>query len=175
MPSPSQTFIESVTSSASDDVYVVLIRLHNPNFPDWNDLTGEDDAPENWPAHTMCFAANDDDVLSNGVTHLGWGFDFVPPNQDGFVSPARMLMDNVDSRITEAIRLLPPTAHITVTAEVILSNAPDVVERSFPDFRLFSVTWDNLSITANLSVPDDSDEPFCSISYRPFNTPGVYA
>lgn len=175
MPNPSQHFIETVTASASEDVYLVLIRLSCPDFPDWNDLTGPDEAPLDWPAKTLCFVANDEDVTSNGITHLAWGFDFVQPNQDGFVSPARLLMDNVDSRVTEAIKLLPPTAFISVSAEVVLSDNPNLVERDFPDFRLYGVGWDKTSITATLSVADDADEPFCSIVYRPFNAPGIYA
>lgn len=175
MPSPSANFIDTITASAADDVYLVLIRLSCPQFPDWDDLTGDDDAPANWPAKTLCFVANDEDIISNNITHLAWGFDFVQPNQDGFVGPARLLMDNVDSRVTEAIKLLPPTAFISVTAEVVLSQNPDLVERDFPDFRLYSVSWGDKSITAQLSVPDDSEEPFCSVTYSPFNAPGIYA
>ena len=176
MPSPE--FIETVTASAADDVYLVLIRLACPEFPDWSSLFRDDpdadELPTDWPSHTLCFAANDEPVLSNNITHIPWGFEFIRPPQ-GVGGPARLRMDNVDRRIFDAIKLLPSTAKIAVECDIVVAAHPDEVEIPYSGFDLKGVTGTDVALVGDLTAFNDDNEPFCSISYRRFNAPGIFA
>lgn len=173
---PTENFLRAVTASAADDDYIVLLRLSCPEFPDWSDLLRDDPSatplPTDWPPHTLCLVANDENVRSNEITYQAFGFDFVRPPPTG--GQASLRIDNVDRRVFDSIKLLGPTARISVACDIVLAGQADFIENSYAGLELRAVTANRLSINGELSVSVDDSEPFCSISYLPFNTPGIY-
>lgn len=174
MPSP--RYLKHATDKTSDDVEIILLRLSCPDFPDWSDLTAEefDNFPANWDANVMYFANNTEAITSRGKTYIPWMFEFVRPSQGVGPSGSNIRFENIDRRIGEAIKLLPGDANIQVTAETILAATPDIVEESFPSFRLNTIKLQELSIEAQLSPPNDALEPYCSFRFTPSLTPGVF-
>lgn len=173
MPSP--RFLRAVTDAVAEDTPLYLLRLHCPDFPDWADITGEDgDFPADWAPNTMYFVRNTEEITSRGKTYLPWIFDLILPGQGEAGSAASLRFDNLDRRISRSILLLPSDAEITVTAETILAETPDIVEESFDAFKLNQVKFAQLTIDANLSPPDDNGEPACSVSYLPQTAPGLF-
>jgi hypothetical protein len=65
---------------------------------------------------------------------------------------ARLTIDNVSREIVLALRQIQ--AAPTVTMEVVRASEPDLVEASFPFFRLLDVRYDALVVEGELGVED---------------------
>jgi hypothetical protein len=115
---------------------------------------------------------NTEDVMSRGNTFIASGFEFILPNDDGESMPqVKLTIPNVDRNIIEWIRGFPTAP--TLMLEIVLSNAPNVVERSIDWMRLSNVTYDALQITGTLIVEDVLSAGFPSESYSPVRFPGL--
>lgn len=156
--------LEARTASTDADVWLVLLTLTCPDF----DIA---DVPDD----TLRFVANEEAVVSRGHTYHAWGFDYVAPAQGLSGAPARLRMDNVDRRITEAVKLLPADARIDCRVEVVLSGDPDHVEEDSPPFQMTAVEFDKMSITGTLGLADDSREALSGFAYGRAVTPGLHA
>lgn len=174
MPSP--RFLKNLTDRDAEDVVLTLLRLHCSEFPDWSDIQQGDEEgfPTDWEPNTMYFVHNTEDIVSRGHTYIPWAFELTLPGQGGGGSNAGLRFDNIDRRITDAIKLLPATAEISVTAETVLDVTPDLVEEDFQDFALTAVQITAVSIETTLGPNDDRLEPFCSVVYRRQTAPGLF-
>jgi hypothetical protein len=115
---------------------------------------------------------NTEDVVSRGNTFLSSGFEFILPNDDGESLPqVKLTIPNADRNIIEWIRGFPTAP--TLMLEIVLSNAPDVVERSIDWMRLASVNYDALQITGTLVVENVLSAGYPSESYSPTRFPGL--
>jgi len=173
---PTHRYLKHVTDQHAEDVDVFLIRMTCADFPDWSDLTAEDfeDFPLDWDANTMYFVNNPEAITSRGHTYIPWMFELTLPAQGTDVSGSNLRFENLDRRIGDAIKLLPGDAQITVAAEIVLADTPDIVEESFADFTLNTIRLQNVAIEAQLAPPNDAAEPFCSFKFSPSLTPGVF-
>lgn len=125
-----------INQSILDDIFLCLMTVTSA---DGND--------------TARLVNNNEDVVSRGNTYLAYAFSIVLPIDDPDQAPSvRLTIDNVDRRITEFIRALidPPTFKI----EVVLSSAPNTVERTIDFLSLTEVTYDALQVSGTL-VPLD--------------------
>lgn len=173
---PSHRFLKHATDRHSEDVDVVLIRMSCADFPDWADLRDEDfdDFPLDWDPNTMYFVNNTEAITSRGHTYIPWMFELTLPSQGTEATASSLRFENLDRRIGEAIKLLPGDADIRVSAEVVLTDTPDIIEETFTAFSITTIRIQELAIETQLAPPDDSLEPFCSFKYRPNITPGVF-
>lgn len=176
---PSRRFLENMIATSDDDIPLTFLTLSHPNLPDWDDLSGDDIPPPlGWVSGFMHFVANDENItreLSSGDTEfLAWGFDFTPPHQDGTSRSAGFRMDNVDSRIFQAIKLLPADTRIECRVEIAMSSNPNLTENFYSGFFLTAVNADFTDLQFTVTGNHGGNQPVNSVNYRPFNAPGLY-
>ena len=112
-------------------------------------------------------------TTSRGNSFMPFPFDLVLPDDQENRSPrARLVIDNVDRQIVQAVRSLStaPTALI----EIVRAASPDTVEAQFVDFKLTNVTYDALRVEGDLTLEDFTAEPFPSAIFSPSLFPGLF-
>ena len=116
---------------------------------------------------------NNEEIVSRGETFAPYAFSLTLPISDGERQPELDLtIDNVDQSLTEAIRALlePPT----IKFEMILSNAPDVVERTIDFLRADFISYDALAIQFKLRPDNIMGRKFPSSRYTPAVYPDIF-
>jgi hypothetical protein len=119
-------------------------------------------------------------VTSDAVTTTSRGDDFapfpfdlvLPDDQDNRSPRARLVIDNVDRQIVEAVRSLPSAP--TMLIEIIRAAAPDTVEAQFVDFKLTNVAYDAQRVEGVLTIEDFTAEPFPAATFSPGSFPGLF-
>jgi hypothetical protein len=119
-------------------------------------------------------------VTSDAVTTTSRGNDFVPfpfdltlpDDQDNRSPRARLVIDNVDRQIVEAVRGLSSAPSALI--EIIRAAAPDTVEAQFVDFKLTNVSYDAQRVEGFLTIEDFTAEPFPSATFSPGLFPGLF-
>ena len=162
--------LEAQTASEDADVWIPLLTMRCAAF-DFTDIEDFD----GFEPGVLRFAANEEDVLSRGSRFLAWGFDYQPPAQGLSGGDASIRMDNVDRRITQAIKLLPADTTIQCEVEIVLSGYPDHVERDSAPFKMTVIDFNNIDITATIGVNDDSRQRLCAFAYGRAITPALHA
>lgn len=115
---------------------------------------------------------NTEDVVSRGNTFIPCGFNIVLPNDDGEALPTvKITIPNADRMIVEWIRGFPTAPELML--EIVLSNQPDIVERSIDYMRLVDVTYDALQVTGTLMIENLLTAKFPSESYTPVIFPAI--
>jgi hypothetical protein len=112
-------------------------------------------------------------ITSRGETYLACAFKFtLPDDQDGQKPAAKLIVDNVDREIVNAVRSLasPPT----ITAEIVLADTPNVVEAGFYDFELKNVQYDAFEVSGDLSIENFFSDSFPYDTYNSSTYPGVF-
>ncbi len=114
------------------------------------------------------------DVPSRGDTFTSFPFDIVLPSSEvGSGSVARLTIDNVSREIVSAIRLagsVPPT----VLIEVVRLKDTEVLEFSFPPFRIRNVRADVTAVSGDLFATDLQTEPYPALTFTPGFFPGLF-
>lgn len=113
-----------------------------------------------------------------GTVSRGINFIFLPVRiklpDDSVDGPGEMTLeiDNVHRQYTETIRSIssPPKFNV----ELVMDDAPDVVDASWPEFLMTNVRYDASLITATLKLEMLEREPFPSGSFSPSYFPGLF-
>ena len=122
---------------------------------------------------TLYFVNNTVDIVSRGTTYLGWPFQITLPDEREDTMPTvQLVIDNVDRRIMEGIRLLPSAPALAL--EVILASDPDTLEAGPFNFAVRGVEYDALIIQATLAPEDLLNEHAISHSFSPKDFPGLF-
>ena len=119
-------------------------------------------------------------VTSDAVTTTSRGNDFMPfpfdlilpDDQDNRSPRAKLVIDNIDRQIVEAVRRLSSAP--TVLIEIIRAAAPDTVEAQFVDFKLTNVSYDAQRVEGFLTIEDFTAEPFPAAIFSPGLFPGLF-
>lgn len=119
-------------------------------------------------------------VTSDAVTTTSRGNDFVPfpfdlvlPDDLDDRSPrARLVIDNVDRQIVQAVRNLISAPNALI--EIVRAAAPDTVEAQFVDFKLTRVSYDAHRVEGNLTIEDFTTEPFPAAVFSPGLFPALF-
>jgi len=116
---------------------------------------------------------NLDSVVSRGNTYMAFPFQFVLPEDDGSTLPTiQISVDNVSLELIEIIRSYG--TGITISAEIILASAPNVVEYAIDDLTLIDTTYDKSSITLTAQIQDLLNQRFPADDYLPRTFPGMF-
>ena len=112
-------------------------------------------------------------VVSRGERYLFLPFEITLPQDDktGAVT-AKLKIDNVTREIVRYARAARKP--INITMECVLSNAPDVVELEYKDFKLTNVNYDAFSVSGNLTIDYLGLEPFPCGRFTPSGFPGLF-
>ena len=122
----------SITARTTGEVWLLLLTI-----------TPGEDAP-------IRMVNSSADIQSRGNTFIAFPFDLdLPTDEEGQISSARIVLDNVSRQLIDEIRNLP--SPLVALVELILESAPDVVEASFPDFTLKSLSYNMITIQGDLS------------------------
>jgi hypothetical protein len=154
--SVSEALRRAVHAQETDEVFLVLVTIEHPELQQIIRVSSD-------AVHTV----------SRGETYLAIPFDLQLP-EDGEDRPprARLTIDNVSREIVLALRQIQ--AAPTVTMEVVRASEPDLVEASFPFFRLQDVRYDALVVEGELGVEDLTSEPFPAARFVPSLFPGLF-
>ena len=81
-------------------------------------------------------------------------------------------IDNVHRTYVETIRSISSPPRIMV--EMVLDNALDTVEATWPEFLLTNISYDSTIITGTLKLETLEREPFPSGTFTPSGFPGMF-
>ena len=112
------------------------------------------------PQSTIRLVDNIDNVTYGGNTYSAYPFSIIlPTDENGVVTEARIVLDNVSRTLIDEVRGLTNTLSLDIYV-VDASQNPVTLEASFTGFTMKNVAYDALSITARLSIEDYVAEPF---------------
>lgn len=121
------------------------------------------------------FVNNLSDVVVSGDTFTAFPFQVtLPDDADEGVPKLKLIIDNVDRRIVQTIRSLPPSPAPTVRVDIFLASQPTVLEASFPDLVLRQVDYDVFTVSGDLLVDEDDREPYPQHTMSPALFPGLF-
>lgn len=110
---------------------------------------------------------------SRGETFHPFPFALTLPDDGEGKSPeARLVIDNIDRQIVQAVRALPSAPAALI--EIVRAADPDTVEAHFADFRLTGVTYDSRVVEGVLGIEDFTAEPFPAAVFSPSLFPGLF-
>lgn len=152
----SEKFIDSVYGPDIEEVWLVLATVSHP------DLDGD-----------LRVVNNTEDIVSRGETFYACPFEVVLPDDTDKGPPAaKVTIDNVDQKMTVAMRTIDTPA--TVTFEIIDAEAPDHVEVSYTGLTLRDIEIDVARVSGTVGLDDTQREPFPSHSFSPSYFPGAF-
>jgi len=61
-----------------------------------------------------------------------------------------------------------------VKVEIVMDNAVDTVDITWPEYLLTGITYDATTITGTMSLENLMREPFPGVSFTPNTAPGVF-
>lgn len=147
---------QALYAAETDEVFLILLTLNHPDL-------------------SVPIRVTSDSVTtaSRGHDFVAFPFDLIlPDDQDNRSPRARLVIDNIDRQIVQAVRAL--TSAPTVLIEIIRAAAPDTVEAQFVDFKLTNVSYDAHRVEGNLTIEDFTAEPFPAASFSPSLFPGLF-
>jgi hypothetical protein len=154
--SVSEALRRAVHAQETEEAFLVLLTIEHPELE-----------------QTIRVSSDAVDTLSRSETYLAFPFDLQLPEEGEERPPrARLTIDNVSREIVLALRQIQ--AAPTVTMEVVRATEPDLVEASFPFFRLLDVRYDALVVEGELGVEDLTAEPFPAARFVPSLFPGLF-
>ncbi len=157
MRTTSLTFMQAAFAQETDEAPIALITIEHASL-----------------SPPIRVAGFDVDVVSGGDTYVAFPFKLTLPTDVENTAPrAKITIDNVDRSIVTAIRNAsgaPPTA----TLEIVLASTPNTIEASFPAFVMRNVSYDALTVEAELTIDVLTGEPFPAGRFRPGAFPGLF-
>lgn len=121
----------------------------------------------------MRFVNNNEAITSRGEVFQPYPFSLILPVADGErQQELELIIDNVDGRLTKAIRELitPPLFKF----EMIISVTPDVVERTIDFLRAEFISYNSLSIDFRLRHDNIMGRKFPASKYTPARYPDLF-
>lgn len=113
------------------------------------------------------------DVVSGGETYVFLPFEIeLPADTDDTLPQVTLRIDNVGREMGETIRTLPGAPIVRIA--IVLSEAPDVLEVPWMEFRLTSAEVDAATVAGTLSWESLLSEPACCDAYTPVSHPGLF-
>lgn len=115
------------------------------------------------------------DFVSDGHTYTAFPFQITLPEDTDEGRPSlRLVLDNIDRTIVQALRSIPPSSPPTVQVDLVLASQPDTLDLSFPNLTLRNVDYDLFVVEGDLVLNEDDREPIPSASFSPQSYPGLF-
>lgn len=156
---------QAMFAPQTGEAFIVLLTFSHPSLTD--DIRVASDNLTDLPV------AGGKGVISNGLEYVYCPFAFQLPQEDNTgLASASLTVDNIDRRITQAVR--QANSAIDVKIQIILASSPDLVEISLDDFQLRRCSYNALTITGDLTLEYFDQEPFPSKRFTPADFPGMF-
>jgi hypothetical protein len=112
-------------------------------------------------------------TVSRGETYIFLPVRIKLPN-DADEGPGEMTLeiDNIHRQYMQTIREL--FSPVSVNVEIVLDNALDTVEASWPEFLLTNIKYDASVISGTLKLETLEREPFPAGNFTPAYFPGLF-
>lgn len=155
----------AVFAQETSEAFLVLLTITHPSFSE--DIRVSSDPTQELPE------AGGRGTISNGLEYIYCPFSITLPNEDDTgVARAQISVDNVDRRLTQAIRQADSAVGIKI--EIVLASAPDNIEMSLDGFQMAQATYDALTVSGELSMEYYDLEPFPAGRFNPSGFPGIF-
>jgi hypothetical protein len=156
----------AINAEQTDSFPIVLVRFTGPDLEEPVLLSTD-------PTVRLS-----DDPLKYGTRSNGDIYQFVlmgvllPDDKEASPPAAQIILDNVADDMVAQVR----AAGLNIAVEFLLvwSNALDVVEQRFENFRLVGADYNVSTITLKVSQQPILDEPFPSQRMTPSRFPGLF-
>jgi len=152
----SSTAIQAINGQETAEVFIILLTLDHPDL-----------------SQPIRVSSDSVATTSRSNTFVSFPFQLSLPDDKENSSPrARLSIDNVDRQIVTALRSINSAP--TLLMEIILASDPDIVEASFPDFKLTNVSYNARIVEGDLTIEDFTSEPYPSAVFSPGFFPGIF-
>lgn len=119
--------------------------------------------------------ANLEDITSRGDVYTAFPFEIVLPPDDGQrISTLDLVFPNVGRELMELVREYPPGEHPKVKFELIISDAPDTVEKVIDFMEVDSATYTAMTVTFKLTSSSIFARKTCVANYNQSEFPGMF-
>lgn len=112
-------------------------------------------------------------TISNGKTYIFLPVRIkLPDDTDEGPGEMQLEIDNVHRAYTETIRSVQTP--VICRVDLVLDNALDTIEGSWPEFKLTNITYNATTITGTLRLETLETEPFPSGNFVPSYFRGLF-
>ena len=151
----SSTFRAGAFAQETDQVYLVLLQISHASIT------------------TIYVVNNYTDIVSNGITYIGFPFDItLPQDFEDAIPNVNLTICNVDRQIVYAVRSL--TGPPIITISVVLAASPNTVEAGPYVMTLREVTYDSMTVSGSIFPEDMLNEAYPGDYFTPANFPGMF-
>lgn len=152
----SPLYARQATADEQDDPFLYLLTIAHDDLPDG----------------PMRFVRDYNALVSRSLSFDAYPFDVkLPGAGDNGVTAASIVIDNIDQRIVQTLRVL--TTSPTLLIEQVVASTPDAVEMSLPLFKLTQVSADRFAVQADLTRAQDDTQPLCRDTFTPATAPAL--
>lgn len=170
MTTTSLNFREAAFAQETGRVPIALITLSHDDLDD--DIRISTD-----PTAELTGSTTDTEKVY-GTTSNGDDYVFLPVRlklpDDTDEGPGEMQLeiDNVHQAYTETIRSV--YTPVTCRVDIVMDNALDTIDASWPEFQLVNITYNATTITGTLRLETLESEPFPAGAFVPSYFPGLF-
>ena len=170
MTTTSLNFRDAAFSPETGRVLIALITLSHDDLID--DIRISTD-----PTQRIVGLTTDTELvygtISNGKTYIFLPVRIkLPDDTDEGPGEMQLEIDNVHRAYTETIRSVQTP--VICRVDLVLDNALDTIEGSWPEFKLVDITYNATTITGTLRLETLETEPYPSGSFVPSYFRGLF-
>lgn len=112
-------------------------------------------------------------TVSNGKTFIYLPVTIkLPDDSDEGSGEMTLEIDNIHRGYMEAIRSI--FSPVTCQVDIVMDNASDVIEASWPEFQMVNIRYDASVISCTLKAESLETEPFPAGTFTPGQFPGLF-
>ena len=148
--------LKALYAPETDEAFIILLTLTHENL-----------------AEPLRVCSDSVDVTSRDQEFIAFPFELILPDDRENTPPrARLVIDNVSREIMLALKSITTAAGVLM--EIVRAGDADVVEASFPDFKLTNVKYNALTVQGDLTLEDFTAEPYPATLFTPSHFPGLF-
>lgn len=119
------------------------------------------------------FVNNTQKIIRNGTTYLPLAFRITLPAEGDEITAATITIDAVDRQIIEVMRKAEDVPEVSFS--LILASTPDADAEAGPfNFQLKKVSYNSMSLQAELSTGNHLDGAFPRVIKTPYYFPALF-
>ncbi|MAI35021.1 MAG: hypothetical protein CMM07_25565 [Rhodopirellula sp.] len=149
-------FIQAITGTDTSEVILPLISISHPDL-----------------AEDLHFVADEEPIVSQGVTYDIGAFEITLPEEGDDASPTLTWeIENVSSDILDKLRAVEGFAEFQI--KYVMKSTPDIAEVGPLVMELQNIAYDRLKISGTLGIEPVLDMPGCQFKMVPSLFPGMF-
>lgn len=161
----SVTFRQAVYGQQTEEALLILMKI------DHEDFSGLSLDP-------LRFTSNGVDTTStvdgSSETYVTYPFKIIlPSNVESGITHGSIVIDNINRDIVSAIRQIG-SEPCDVSIWVVLASSPNIVEAEFTGFRFSKISYDDFTISGEITIESFLSEPFPGDTFLPGTFPGLF-